>query len=245
MCWPPRPRPGTGEPPCAGHRQPSDERRARQPDRRAVDLERYLAAGQRDARGSAGAADPIGKARLDRPDRGSVLNNRAITISARWNRTYALLTPTSKRTMPRPSLPPALVRRMLRTSHDFDFLRGDIVDLLKAAMASCASRALQDLKDFSRTDGGSVGDVRPARGSGEHARYRAQRAQAQGPHRDQLRRSAQGGMRPHGWGRCSSTCWSTPDRRSAPGKVTLSTGVDRSRSGSASRIPGRGSAKKT
>ena len=128
-------------------------------DNRIVELstlERYLAARQRDARGSAGPADPVGKARVDRPDRGRrcardqqsgglrLVESRhaGIVPAARFLRCS---TPTSKRTMPRPSLPPteALVRaRMLRNSHDFDFLRGDIVDLLASrAMAWCASRA--------------------------------------------------------------------------------------------------------
>jgi signal transduction histidine kinase len=51
---------------------------------------------------------------------------------------------------------PALVRaRMLRSGHDFDFLRGDIVDLLKESREGLVrvKAIVQDLKDFSRTGG--------------------------------------------------------------------------------------------
>jgi two-component system, NtrC family, sensor kinase len=44
---------------------------------------------------------------------------------------------------------------MLRSSHDFDFLRGDIVDLLKESREGLVrvKGIVQDLKDFSRTGG--------------------------------------------------------------------------------------------
>src|SRR4029079_3198525 len=51
---------------------------------------------------------------------------------------------------------PELVRaRMLRSSHDFDFLRGDIGDLLKESGEGLVrvKGIVQDLKDFSRTGG--------------------------------------------------------------------------------------------
>jgi signal transduction histidine kinase len=51
---------------------------------------------------------------------------------------------------------PALVRaRMLRSGHDFDFLRSDIVDLLKESREGLVrvKGIVQDLKDFSRTGG--------------------------------------------------------------------------------------------
>jgi two-component system, NtrC family, sensor kinase len=79
------------------------------------------------------------------------------TLESYLQRVFALLNAyiEADQAAPGPSSPALAHARMLRSTHDFDFLRGDIVDLLKESREGLVrvKGIVQDLKDFSRTGG--------------------------------------------------------------------------------------------
>ena len=79
------------------------------------------------------------------------------TLESYLQRVFALLDAyiEADQAAPGPSTPALVRARMLRSTHDFDFLRGDIVDLLRESREGLVrvKGIVQDLKDFSRTGG--------------------------------------------------------------------------------------------